>query len=114
LKSANDYINRHPRLGWRAIEKDLDNNVDTPDNTIVYGKGGNIYAVDGYYTAQGFGGKNADGENIYRNRDALHGFYNVGDYNTRSAYRKLPKNSEEKYAIVNGKKYNPLALFTQT
>ncbi|KAA6327624.1 MAG: hypothetical protein EZS28_053803, partial [Streblomastix strix] len=58
LASAREYITRYPKAGLRVEAEDLDRDKDTPDNTVVYRKNGNIFAVDGFYTAPGFGGKN--------------------------------------------------------
>jgi hypothetical protein len=50
LTSAQSYITRHPNKGYRVEAEDLDNDIDTPANTVVYGRQGNVYAVDGFYT----------------------------------------------------------------
>ncbi|KAA6385793.1 MAG: hypothetical protein EZS28_018679 [Streblomastix strix] len=91
LPSAQQYITRHPKLGYRVEAQDLDNDVDTPDNTVVYRKNGNIYAVDGFYTVPGFGGLDKNKHRIYKSRDTLAGYYGSGDYETRRANRGRDK-----------------------
>ncbi|KAA6389760.1 MAG: hypothetical protein EZS28_014716 [Streblomastix strix] len=58
LASAREYATCYPKYGLRVEAEDLDKDKNTPDNTVVYRKSGNIYAVDGFNTAPGFGGKN--------------------------------------------------------
>ncbi|KAA6365055.1 MAG: hypothetical protein EZS28_039418, partial [Streblomastix strix] len=55
--SAQKYINdKHLDKRFRVLEQDLDDNVATPDNVVVFDKKKNaIYSVDGYTTAVGFG-----------------------------------------------------------
>ncbi|KAA6356649.1 MAG: hypothetical protein EZS28_047824, partial [Streblomastix strix] len=55
--SAQKYINdKHLDKRLRVLEQDLDDNVATPDNVVVFDKKTNaIYSVDGYTTAVGFG-----------------------------------------------------------
>ncbi|KAA6390446.1 MAG: hypothetical protein EZS28_014025 [Streblomastix strix] len=55
--SAQKYINdKHLGKRFSVSEQDLDDNVATPDNVIVFDKKENaIYSVDGYTTAVGFG-----------------------------------------------------------
>ncbi|KAA6380839.1 MAG: hypothetical protein EZS28_023635 [Streblomastix strix] len=55
LASAREYATRYPKYGLRVEAEDLDKDKNTPDNTVVYRKNGNIYAVDGFYTALSFG-----------------------------------------------------------
>ncbi|KAA6382597.1 MAG: hypothetical protein EZS28_021875, partial [Streblomastix strix] len=55
--SAQKYIqDKHLDNRFSALEQDLDDNVATPDNVVVFDKKQNaIYSVDGYTTAVGFG-----------------------------------------------------------
>ncbi|KAA6371755.1 MAG: hypothetical protein EZS28_032718 [Streblomastix strix] len=55
--SAQKYINdKHLGKRFNVLEQDLDDNVATPDNVVVFDKKKNaIYSVDGYTTAVGFG-----------------------------------------------------------
>ncbi|KAA6357317.1 MAG: hypothetical protein EZS28_047156, partial [Streblomastix strix] len=55
--SAQKYINdKHLDKRFSVFEQDLDDNVATPDNVVVFDKKKNaIYSVDGYTTAVGFG-----------------------------------------------------------
>ncbi|KAA6388002.1 MAG: hypothetical protein EZS28_016473 [Streblomastix strix] len=55
--SAQKYINdKHLGKRFSVSEQDLDDNVATPDNVVVFDKKKNvIYSVDGYTTAVGFG-----------------------------------------------------------
>ncbi|KAA6370135.1 MAG: hypothetical protein EZS28_034338 [Streblomastix strix] len=98
IASAREYITRHPKSGLRVQAEDLDQDKDTPDNTVIYRKNGNIYAVDGFYTALGFGGKNKKtGQRILKSRDTMQGYYGTGDYATRRANR----GKDKKIAIDN-------------
>ncbi|KAA6389699.1 MAG: hypothetical protein EZS28_014773 [Streblomastix strix] len=83
LNSAQTYITRHPNKGYRVAAEDLDNDIDTPANTVVYGRQGNVYAVDGFYTKQGFGTKNKKGVKKLRNRDILTGYYTDNSFENR-------------------------------
>ncbi|KAA6365079.1 MAG: hypothetical protein EZS28_039394 [Streblomastix strix] len=51
LASARQFITRHPKQSYHIEAIDLDKDIDTPDNTVVYRNNGNIFAVDGFYTA---------------------------------------------------------------
>ncbi|KAA6384958.1 MAG: hypothetical protein EZS28_019514 [Streblomastix strix] len=55
--SAQQYINdKHLSKRFSVSEQDLDDNVAIPDNVVVFDKKKNeIYSVDGYTTAVGFG-----------------------------------------------------------
>ncbi|KAA6360712.1 MAG: hypothetical protein EZS28_043762, partial [Streblomastix strix] len=55
--SAQKYIeDKHLGKRFNVLEQDLDDNVATPDNVVVFDKKKNtIYSVDGYTTAVGFG-----------------------------------------------------------
>ncbi|KAA6359857.1 MAG: hypothetical protein EZS28_044616 [Streblomastix strix] len=55
--SAQKYINdKHLDKRFSVSEQDLDDNVATPDNVVVFDKKKNaIYSVDAYTTAEGFG-----------------------------------------------------------
>ncbi|KAA6385398.1 MAG: hypothetical protein EZS28_019075 [Streblomastix strix] len=55
--SAQKYINdQHLDKRFRVLEQDLDDNVATTDNVVVFDKKKNaIYSVNGYTTAVGFG-----------------------------------------------------------
>ncbi|KAA6373019.1 MAG: hypothetical protein EZS28_031454 [Streblomastix strix] len=55
--SVQKYINdKHLDKRFRVLEQDLDDNVATPDNVVMFDKKKNaIYSVDGYSTAVGFG-----------------------------------------------------------
>ncbi|KAA6393888.1 MAG: hypothetical protein EZS28_010586 [Streblomastix strix] len=55
--SAQKYINdKHLGKRFSVQEYDLDENIVTPDNVVVYDQKKNaIYSVDGYTTAVGFG-----------------------------------------------------------
>ncbi|KAA6385337.1 MAG: hypothetical protein EZS28_019138 [Streblomastix strix] len=49
------YLNRDIKKINSVLEQDLDDNVATPDNVVVFDKKKNaIYSVDGYITAVGF------------------------------------------------------------
>ncbi|KAA6324390.1 MAG: hypothetical protein EZS28_054194, partial [Streblomastix strix] len=92
LASAREFASRYPKAGLRVEAEDLDNDKDTPDNTVVYRKNGNIYAVDGFYTAPGFGGKNKKtGQRILKSRDTMKGYFGTGNYATRRANREIDK-----------------------
>ncbi|KAA6371155.1 MAG: hypothetical protein EZS28_033317 [Streblomastix strix] len=110
LASAREYAARYPKYGLRVQAEDLDKDKDTPDNTVVYRKNGNIYAVDGFYTAPGFGGKNKKtGARILKSRDTMQGYFGTGDYATRRANRGRDK----KIAVDNSlltpyQRYNAL------
>ncbi|KAA6381093.1 MAG: hypothetical protein EZS28_023379 [Streblomastix strix] len=98
LASAQEYITRHPEKGYRVEAENLDRDKDTPDYTVIYRKNGNIYAVDGFYTALGFGGKNKKtGQRILKSRDTMQGYYGTGDYVTRLAN----KGKDKKIAVDN-------------
>ncbi|KAA6384139.1 MAG: hypothetical protein EZS28_020335 [Streblomastix strix] len=62
--SAQKYINdKHLSKRFSVSEQDLDDNVATPDNVVVFDEEKNaIYSVDGYITAVGFG----DPEHLYK------------------------------------------------
>ncbi|KAA6356816.1 MAG: hypothetical protein EZS28_047657 [Streblomastix strix] len=86
--SAQEYASRYPKFGYRVEAPDLDNDKDTPDNTVVYRKNGNVYVVDGFYTVPGFGGKNKKtGQRILKSRDMMYGYFGTGNYATRRANR---------------------------
>ncbi|KAA6366455.1 MAG: hypothetical protein EZS28_038018 [Streblomastix strix] len=55
--SAQKYVNdKHLGKRFSVSEQDLDDNVATPDNVVVFDKKKNtIYSIDGYTTAVGFG-----------------------------------------------------------
>ncbi|KAA6401881.1 MAG: hypothetical protein EZS28_002599 [Streblomastix strix] len=92
LRSAQQYIARHrEKRGYRVEAQDLDNDVNTPDNTVVYNNNGNIYAVDGFYTVPGFDGLDKDKHRIYKSRYTMAGYYGIGDYITRRANRGRDK-----------------------
>ncbi|KAA6390655.1 MAG: hypothetical protein EZS28_013820 [Streblomastix strix] len=92
LASAREYVTRYPKYGLRVEAEDLDRDKDTPDNTVVYRKNRNIYAVDGFFTAPGFGGKNKKtGQRILKSRDTMQGYFGTGDYATRRANRGRDK-----------------------
>ncbi|KAA6389011.1 MAG: hypothetical protein EZS28_015460 [Streblomastix strix] len=98
LASAREYITRHPKYGLRVEAEDLDQDKDTPDNTVIYRKNGNIYAVDGFFTAPGFGEKNKKTEQrILKSRDTLQGYYGTGNYATRLTN----KGKNKKIAVDN-------------
>ncbi|KAA6384370.1 MAG: hypothetical protein EZS28_020104 [Streblomastix strix] len=98
LASAREYASRYPKYGLRIEALDLDIDKNTPDNTVVYRKNGNIYAVDGFYTAPGFGGKNKKtGQRILKSRDTMQGYFGTGDYQTRRANR----GKDKKIAVDN-------------
>ncbi|KAA6395717.1 MAG: hypothetical protein EZS28_008762 [Streblomastix strix] len=112
LASAREYIIRHPDKGYRVQAEDLDNDVNTPDNTVVYKKSGNIYAVDGFYTAPGFGGKNKKtGQRIYKSRDTMQGYYGIGDYATRVANKGKDKKIQVDNSLLTS--YQRYAAFTK-
>ncbi|KAA6371362.1 MAG: hypothetical protein EZS28_033111 [Streblomastix strix] len=62
--SAQKYIDdKHLGKRFSVQEQDLDDNLATPDNVVVFDKKKNaIYSVDGYTTAVGFG----DPEHLYK------------------------------------------------
>ncbi|KAA6383948.1 MAG: hypothetical protein EZS28_020524 [Streblomastix strix] len=92
LASAREYVSRYPKYGLRVEAEDLDRDKDSPDNTVVYRKNGNIYAVDGFYTAPGFGGKNKKTkQRILKSRDTMQGYFGTGDYATILANRGKDK-----------------------
>ncbi|KAA6360275.1 MAG: hypothetical protein EZS28_044198 [Streblomastix strix] len=96
--SAQEYAARYPKFGYRVEAEDLDRDKDTPDNTVVYRKNGNVYAVDGFYTVPGFGGKNKKtGQRILKSRDMMQGYFGTGDYATRRANR----GKDKKIAVDN-------------
>ncbi|KAA6370567.1 MAG: hypothetical protein EZS28_033905, partial [Streblomastix strix] len=79
--SAREYTSRYPKFGYRVEAIDLDKDKDTPDNTVVYRKNGNIYAVVGFFTVPGFGGKNKQtGKRILKSIDTLQGYFGTVDY----------------------------------
>ncbi|KAA6355052.1 MAG: hypothetical protein EZS28_049421, partial [Streblomastix strix] len=92
LASAREFITRHPKSGLRVEALDLDNDKDTPDNTVIYRENGNIYAVDRFYTAQSFGGRNKKtGQRIFMSGDTMQGYYSTGDYAIRRSNRLKDK-----------------------
>ncbi|KAA6366025.1 MAG: hypothetical protein EZS28_038448, partial [Streblomastix strix] len=98
LASAREYITRHLEKGYRVEAEDLDRDKDTPDNTVIYRKNGNIYAVDGFFTVPGFGGKNKKtGQRILKNKDTMQGYYRTGNY----AIRLANKGKDKKIAVDN-------------
>ncbi|KAA6354766.1 MAG: hypothetical protein EZS28_049707, partial [Streblomastix strix] len=92
-------VKRNRELASLRVEaEDLDRDKDTPDNTVVYRKNGNIYAVDGFYTAPGFGGRNKKtGQRILKSGDTMQGYFGTGDYTTRRANR----GKDKKIAVDN-------------
>ncbi|KAA6361409.1 MAG: hypothetical protein EZS28_043064 [Streblomastix strix] len=86
LVSARKHAIRYLKYGLRVEAEDLDIDKNTPDNTVVFRKNGNIYAIDGFYTAPGFGEKNKKtGQRILKSRDTMQGYFGTGDYATRRA-----------------------------
>ncbi|KAA6375706.1 MAG: hypothetical protein EZS28_028768, partial [Streblomastix strix] len=98
IASAREYITRHPKYGLRVETEGLDQDQNTPDNKVIYRKNGNIYAIDGFYTAPSFDGKNKKtGQGILKSRDTMQGYYGTGDYATRRANR----GKDKKIAVDN-------------
>ncbi|KAA6402026.1 MAG: hypothetical protein EZS28_002456 [Streblomastix strix] len=96
--SAREHATRYPKYGLRVEAEDLDIDKNTPDNTVVYRKNGNIYAIDGFYIASGFGGMNKKtAQRILKSRDTMQGYFGTGDYATRHT----KKGRNKKIAVEN-------------
>ncbi|KAA6361271.1 MAG: hypothetical protein EZS28_043202, partial [Streblomastix strix] len=103
LASVQAHTTRYSKISYHVEAHDLDNDKNTPDNTVVYRKSGNIYAVDGFQTARGFGEKNKKtGQKIIRSRDTMQGHYEIGDYATKRA-----KRGRDKKIAVNNSLFTP-------
>ncbi|KAA6371138.1 MAG: hypothetical protein EZS28_033335 [Streblomastix strix] len=90
--SAKSHASHYSKQEFRVSAEDLSDDKNTSDKIVFYRNNGNIYAVDGLYTALGFGGKNKKtGQRILKSRDTMQGFYTTGDYATRRTYRGKDK-----------------------
>ncbi|KAA6370088.1 MAG: hypothetical protein EZS28_034385 [Streblomastix strix] len=85
--SGQKYINdKHLGKQFSVSEQDLDDNVVTRDNVVVYDKKKNaIYSVDGYTTAVGFG----DPEHQYKRNWKKQYYTNVNDLERAALAAKL-------------------------
>ncbi|KAA6370530.1 MAG: hypothetical protein EZS28_033943 [Streblomastix strix] len=71
---------------FSVLEQDLDDNVATPDNVVVFDKKKNaIYSVDGYTTAEGFG----DPEHLHKRNWKKQYYSDVNDLERAALAAKL-------------------------
>ncbi|KAA6387903.1 MAG: hypothetical protein EZS28_016570 [Streblomastix strix] len=92
-QSAKDHLARYPKKyqNYSVEEENLDNNEQTPMNTIVRDSLGRTYAVDGFYPTIGFGSN----DNI-RERNLVRDYYSSNNHETRQNMRKGQKEQIEK------------------
>ncbi|KAA6391234.1 MAG: hypothetical protein EZS28_013238 [Streblomastix strix] len=85
--SAQKYIeDKHLGKRFSVSEQDLDDNLATPDNVVVFDKKKNaIYSVDGYTTAVGFG----DPEHLYKRNWKKQYYSDVNDLERDALAAKL-------------------------
>ncbi|KAA6353689.1 MAG: hypothetical protein EZS28_050784, partial [Streblomastix strix] len=85
--SAQKYIDdKHLGKRFSVQEQDLDDNVATPDNVVVFDKKKNaIYSVDGYTTAVGFG----DPEHLHKRNWKKQYYSDVNDLERAALAAKL-------------------------
>ncbi|KAA6367541.1 MAG: hypothetical protein EZS28_036932, partial [Streblomastix strix] len=85
--SAQKYIeDKHLGKRFSVSEQDLDDNVATPDNVVVFDKKKNaIYSVDGYTTAVGFG----DPEHQHKRNWKKQYYSDVNDFERAALAAKL-------------------------
>ncbi|KAA6392269.1 MAG: hypothetical protein EZS28_012204 [Streblomastix strix] len=88
--------NKHLGKRFSVSEQDLDDNVATPDNVVVFDKKKNaIYSVDGYTVAVGCG----DLE-LYHQRNQKKKYYSDGNDLKRAAFAAQLKNKEQKAVLT--------------
>ncbi|KAA6359378.1 MAG: hypothetical protein EZS28_045095, partial [Streblomastix strix] len=85
--SAQKYIeDKHLGKRFNVLEQDLDDNVATPDNVVVFDKKNNaIYSVDSYTTAVGFG----DPEHLHKRNWKKQYYSDVNDLERAALAAKL-------------------------
>ncbi|KAA6400384.1 MAG: hypothetical protein EZS28_004087 [Streblomastix strix] len=85
--STQKYVDdKHLNKRFSVQEYDLDDNIATPDNVVVYEKKKNaIYSVDGYNTTVGFG----DSEHQYKRNWNKQYYTNVNDLERTALAAKL-------------------------